>query len=54
MERENKEKVGRKEKRVCMVSSKEIGAKGALVKFSGTWEKVYSLWQHFVIHPHMV
>ncbi len=26
----------------------------ALVKFSGTWEKVYSLWQHFIIHPNMV
>jgi hypothetical protein len=26
----------------------------ALVKFSCAWEKVYSLWQHFVIHPNMV
>jgi hypothetical protein len=26
----------------------------SLVKFSGTWEKVYSLWQHFIIHPNIV
>ena len=26
----------------------------ALVKFIGTWKKVYSLWQHFIIHPNMV
>ncbi len=25
----------------------------ALAKFSGTWEKVYSLWQHFIIYPNL-